>query len=286
MVLASAPTYVATREVLKVVDPQDLTPLRFLAAAGVLGGVLLLRRQRFQLKPRDIPRMLWTGLLGYAGFGLLLNLGQTTVPAGTTSLLLNISPVFAFILGHLFLRERTSRRGYWGMLLAAAGVVVITLGDSAAVGFNADALYIVAAALLLSAFLIVQQPLLSRVPALEVVFWGSLIGGMATLPAARFDVVVADFTWSSWLSVGVLTVICTVVAYGFWNVALSKTSVAEGGSLLYVVPLFSLLLGWMLLGEVPSVASLVGGAAALTGVILLSRATASTAKDKELEPRP
>ncbi|MGO4472093.1 DMT family transporter [Arthrobacter sp. M-10] len=286
MVLSSAPTYVATREALKVMDPQDLTPLRYLGAAVVLGLVLLIRRQRLTLRGGDIPRMLVAGLLGYAGFGLLLNLGQTTVPAGTASLLLNISPVFAFVLGHLMLRERTSGLGYCGMLLAVGGVVAITLGDSAAVGFNGDALYIVAAALLLSAFLIVQQPLLARVPPLEVVFWGSLIGGVATVPTARFAATPSEFTWNAWLALAVLVVICTVVGYGFWNVSLSRTSVAEGGSLLYVVPVLSLLLGWILLGEVPGVASLLGGAAALAGVILLSRATASIAPEKELEPAP
>jgi len=42
-------------------------------------------------------------------------------------LLLNISPVFAFLLGFLLLRERTTTVGYVGITLAVTGVVVITL---------------------------------------------------------------------------------------------------------------------------------------------------------------
>ncbi len=291
MVLASAPTYVTTREALKVLDPQTLTPLRFLGSAAVLGIFLLLRRQRLQLRWRDAPRMGLAALLGYAGYGLLLNMGQETVPAGTTSLLLNLSPVFAFVLGYVVLRERTTGMGYLGMGVAVVGVAVITLGDGigGVGGFNASALYIVAAALLLAVFLIVQQPLFKRLGAAEVAFWGSLVGGLATLPTANPLAGAAgagDLAGAGpafWAALVVLIVVSTALAYGFWNVSLAGTSVAAGGSLLYVVPVFSLLLGWLLLAEVPSAAAMVGGAIALTGVVLLNRAAKTYIPTVELE---
>lgn len=286
MVAASTPTYVATTEALKVLSPFDLAPVRFLTATVVLGCFLLLRRQTLSLRRRDVPRMLFVGLLGYAGYGLLLNLGQATVPAGTASLLLNISPVFAFLLSYIVLKERTTLRGYLGIVIAVVGVAIITLGNSAGLGFNCDALYIVAAALVLSIFLILQQPLFTRIPPVEIVFWGSLIGGLATLPMATFKVGAAQFSMEFWSALIVLTLISTAIAYAFWNVSLARTSVAEGGALLYVVPVFSLILGWALLGEIPTSASLVGGAAALGGVMLLARATPPASEMKELRLVP
>lgn len=273
MVAATAPTYVATRQALTALSPQDLTAVRFLAGAVIIGLYLLLTRQRLTLRRHDLGRMLAVGLCGYAGYGMLLNLGQATVPAGTTSLLLNISPVFAFILGYFVLVERTTRLGYLGMIIAVGGVVVITLGGGSTAGFNGNSLLIVGAALLLSVFLIVQQPLFARVPPVETVFWGCVIGGFATLPMARFDVDPSRLTASFWLAISVLVLVSTVLSYCLWNITLARTSVAEGGSLLLIVPIFSLLLGWILLGEVPAVTALVGGGAALTGVVMLSRAT-------------
>ncbi|MEA9986059.1 MULTISPECIES: DMT family transporter [Subtercola] len=272
MVVTSAPTYVATRQALTGLSPQDLTAVRFLGAAVVLGIFLLVRRQSLRLRTRHLPRMIATALLGYAGYGLLLNVGQTTVPAGTTSLLLNISPVFAFFLGFVVLKERTSLLGYTGIVVAVIGVVIITLGGSSAVGFNMSALYIVAAALVLAVFLIVQQPLLRELPAVEVVFWGSALGGLATLPATDFagGVNQSQLGVGFWFALLVLIVVSTCLAYGFWNVSLARTSVAQGGSLLYVVPVFSLLLGWWLFGEVPSIAAWIGGVLALAGVVVLS----------------
>ncbi|TDW30257.1 DMT family transporter [Cryobacterium psychrophilum] len=273
MVGATAPAYVATREALTVLSPQDLTSLRFLGAAAVLGLYLLVNRQRLRITRRDVPRLLAAALCGYAGFGLLLSLGQSTVPAGTTSLLLNISPVFAFILGYFVLVERTTTLGYIGMVVAVGGVVIVTFGDSTATGFDENALLIVGAALLLSVFLIVQQPLLARVPAVEIVFWSCAIGGIGALPLATFDADPAQVTTSFWMAIVVLVVLSTVLANSMWNVTLKHSSVAEGGSLLLVVPIFSLLLGWLVLGEAPSLAAIGGGAIALAGVVMLSQAT-------------
>ncbi|KFF60508.1 hypothetical protein JF66_03905 [Cryobacterium sp. MLB-32] len=263
----------ATREALTVLAPQDLTTLRYLGGALILGLYLLATKQGLSLKRRDMPRMLAVGACGYAGYGLLIGLGQTTVPAGTTSLLLNISPVFAFILGYFVLVERTTALGYLGMLVAVLGVVTITLGDTNATGFNGNALLIVGAALLLSIFLIVQQPLFARVPPVEIVFWGCAVGGLATLPLATFQTTSANISASFWVAIVVLVVLSTVLGYSFWNVTLARTSVAEGGSLLLVVPIISVLLGWLVLGEVPTVAAIIGGSAALVGVVMLSRAT-------------
>ncbi|WP_434612078.1 EamA family transporter [Arthrobacter sp. A5] len=272
MVITSAPTYVATSEVLKVLNPLDLTPVRFLLAAAILGGYFLLRRRKLLLRKADVLRVVGISILGYGAYGTLLNLGQTTVPAGTVSLLLNTSPVFAFILGYLVLGERTSRRGILGMAIATLGVVIITLFGPGDLGFDWNAMVILASALILAAFLIWQQPLLARIPPVEMVFWGCLVGGIATLPTATYDLHRQAWGLTTLIALVVLVVISTVLAYSLWNLTLAGTSVAEGGSLLFAVPIFSLILGWLLLGQVPTNASIAGGCIALAGVVLLGRA--------------
>lgn len=272
MVMTSAPTYVATSEVLKVISPLDLTPIRFLLAAVIIGGWFAIRKKKLLLRKHDVLKVAGISVIGYGAYGTLLNLGQTTVPAGTVSLLLNTSPVFAFILGYLVLGERTSPRGILGMCVATFGVAVITVFGPGELGFDWNSLVILAAALILSIFLIWQQPVLARIPPVEMVFWGCLIGGISTLPVAHYDLRLEQWNPSTGVALGVLVVCSTVLAYSFWNVTLAGTSVAEGGSLLFAVPVFSLALGWLLLGQVPTAGSVVGGCIALGGVLLLSRA--------------
>ncbi|MFG2106494.1 DMT family transporter [Micromonospora chersina] len=272
MVITSAPTYVATSEVLRVVGPLDLTPARFLGAACLIGLFLLARRQRLLVRGWDVVRVFAVSAVGYAGYGTLLNLGQMTVPAGTTSLLLNTSPVFAFVLGYLVLGERTTPRGVAGMVIAVVGVGVVTVVGGGSLGFDWNALLILAAALILALFLIWQQPLLRRVPAVEMVFWGCTWGGLLTLPLARFDLRPEEWEGRTWVAAVVLVICSTALAYSFWNLSLAGTSVAEGGSLLLAVPLFSIALGWLLLHQTPTLAAVVGGCIAVGGVTLLNRA--------------
>ncbi len=272
MVVTSAPTYVATGEVLKAVDPLDLAPMRFLFAAAIFGVYFLARRRKLLIRKHDIWRVIGISVLGYGAYGTLLNLGQTTVPAGTVSLLLNTSPVFAFILGYLVLGERTSRRGIIGMAVATVGVATITVFGAGNLGFDWNAMTILVAALVLAAFLIWQQTVLGRVPPVEMAFWGCLVGGLVTLPMARFDIEPHLWGTRTIIALAVLVVGSTVLAYSFWNLTLAGTSVAEGGSLLFAVPLFSMALGWLILGQVPTLASIVGGCIALVGVMLLGRA--------------
>lgn len=272
MVATSAPTYVATSAVLRHVSAFDLTPLRFLAGAALIGGYLLVRRRRLTLRGRDWWRVVLVALLGYGVYGTLVNTGQAVVQAGTTSLLLNMSPVFAFALGFLVLGERTGVRGVIGIIVAVSGVVIITVFGDSGITFEPESLLVLAAALALAGFLVLQQPLLSRIPPVELVFWGCLIGGVSTLPLAHWRLHATEWPASTWIALSVLICFGTALAYCFWNVSLARTSVAKGGALMFAIPVFSVLLGWLLLGQVPSAAVLAGGVLALAGVVILNGA--------------
>ncbi|BCY13980.1 DMT family transporter [Actinoplanes sp. L3-i22] len=288
MVITSAPTYVATSELLRVISPLDLTPVRFLGAALVLGLYLLIRRRRLVARRGDLLRAFGVSAIGYAAYGTLLNIGQTTVPAGTTSLLLNTSPVFALILGRLLLGERITPRGIAGTIVAMTGVAMVAVFGGGRLGLGWNALIILFAALILALYLIWQQPLLSRIPAIEMVFWGCLWGGLLTLPPAPLDLHLAAWQGRTWLALAVLVLVSTALAYVFWARALAETSVAEGGSLLFAVPLISITLGWLLLDQAPTPAAVIGGCIAVAGVMLVSRSAAPPppAADDVPAPRP
>jgi drug/metabolite transporter (DMT)-like permease len=63
-----------------------------------------------------------------------------------------------------------------------------------------------------------------------------------------------------------LGVFPTAVAFTTWAYALSRTSAARMGATTYLVPALTVLLGWAILGEVPSWLALAGGVLCLAGV--------------------
>ena len=63
----------------------------------------------------------------------------------------------------------------------------------------------------------------------------------------------------------------TAVAFTTWAYALARTTAGKMGATTYLVPPLAVLMGWMVLGEVPPALALLGGALCLVGVAVTRR---------------
>jgi len=72
------------------------------------------------------------------------------------------------------------------------------------------------------------------------------------------------------LAVVYLGVFPAALAYLTWGYVLKRTPASIAASSLYTVPIFAIIIGWMVLREVPSALSIVGGALAFAGVTLVN----------------
>ena len=68
-----------------------------------------------------------------------------------------------------------------------------------------------------------------------------------------------------------LGVVPTALAFSTWAYALSRMDAGRLGVTTYLVPPLVIVLGWLLLDEVPPALALVGGAVCLAGVALSRR---------------
>ena len=281
-VLLWAAAFPAIAIALRGFSPAPLAAVRFLAASLALLAIARLFGLGLPGR-RDLPRLAAVGLIGIAAYNLLLNLGQTTVSAGVTVLLININPIFAAILARLLLGERLRAIGWAGILIAFAGAALIALSRNGwSLRFDPGALYIVAAAICFALQWVLQKPLLARHRPLAVAIWviwcGTLLllpflpAGLRQLAAAPAEAVAATV----FLALGP-----AALAYAVWAYTLAHFPVARATSFLYLVPPVSLLIAWLLLGEIPGIWTLVGGALTLSGVIIVNTLgrTSPRAKD-------
>ncbi|TDU05031.1 drug/metabolite transporter (DMT)-like permease [Streptomyces sp. 846.5] len=262
-----ASAFVGIRAAGHALAPGPLALARLLVGSLVLGAMVAVRREPFPAR-RDWPGIVACGVLWFGLYNVGLNAAERLVDAGTAAMLVGVGPILIALIAGVVLREGFPRALVLGMLLSFGGLVVIGLssgGGGGSVGWGALLCFV--AALAYASSVVIQKPLLARVSALQVTFLACTVGAVACLPFAPALVREAGHAHASAVAWAVyLGALPTAVAFTTWAYALARTSAGRLGVTTYLVPPISVLLGWLVLGEVPGWTALVGGVLCLSGV--------------------
>lgn len=281
--LAWASAFMVIRAVVPYVGGGAMALARLVVGAIALGVIVLARRSWVRLSSRD---WLATALYGVGWFGaynVALNLAEATLDAGTASMIVNIAPILVAIGAGVFLGEGIPRWLAIGAGVAFVGVVLIGLGASVFAGEArpvdlGGVLWCLVAALTYAVGVIVQKPVLRRIPSAQMTFLGCVIGMLACIPFAPQLVSEAVAAPPEAIAgIVYLGVVPTALAFTTWGYALARIPASRLGVSTYLVPPLAILLGWLVLGEVPALVAIIGGAVCLLGVALSRR--------KSREPR-
>jgi drug/metabolite transporter (DMT)-like permease len=156
------------------------------------------------------------------------------------------------------------------MLVALAGAVLV--GLSARVGGGVFALVVLGAAVCQGLYHVIVKPLSEAIGAFASAAWSLWLATILVLPALPFllEQLPSASAASLW-SIVLLGVVPSAIGYAAWSAALTRADIAQTTSALYLVPVVALGVSWLWLGERPAVLAVVGGAMAITGVILVRR---------------
>jgi drug/metabolite transporter (DMT)-like permease len=249
--------------------PGEVALLRFGTASVVLALYALVTRMRLP-DARDLGRIAAAGLTGITIYHVALNFGEMTVESGAASLLIAAGPVFTALMSMAFLGERLTALGWLGIAIAFVGVAVISLSQGSGLSFDPGALLILLAAVSTSAFFIISKQPLTHYTAIEFTSYSIWAG---TVPLLFFAPGLVDqmptAAPSATLAIIYLGIFPAAIAYVLWNYALARMPASILSSFLYLAPVLAMAIAWVWLGELPTALTVVGGAVAIVGVVVV-----------------
>ncbi len=267
-----ASAFVGIRAVGPSFSPGSLT-LGRLAIAAVVLGLVVLPKLRSLPQGREWWPILAYGVMWFGGYNIALNAAEHVLDAGTAALLINVNPILVAVMAGLVLKEGFPRWLIIGSVVAFGGVAMIALGSGQrSTADVAGVLLCLLAAALAAVSVIVQKPVLRKFPASQATWFGIMVGAICCLPfSGQLVMELQAAPLSATLGLVYLGIFPTAIAFTTWAYALSMIDAGRLAATTYLVPGTTILISWLVLGEIPTIWGLVGGVVCLVGVGLTRR---------------
>jgi drug/metabolite transporter (DMT)-like permease len=276
---AWAGSFVVVRLAISDISPLYLGFLRFLLAAPLMVLCTYLLKKKMLLPRKELPSLLVLSLTGVTLLYVLQFFGVAYTTASTSSVLINTNVLFISLFSALYLKEEFQRGKTIGVLLSFAGVVLVVYAQMVNETILMDSLFlfgcmlVILSAICWAVYSIIGKRLLATYDPFTVNANVFLLGVVLYLPFVVPGVfsAVRMITVSSVLAIMYLGICCSVFAYVAWYYALQHQQAAESAVFLTLIPLFTIVLSFFIIGERPSLLFFFGAFFIMSGVYVTQR---------------
>jgi len=268
-----ASAFIALKIVFAVFNPLAVLFARMVIASSCLLPMLWQRGERWHYQRGDWRWMLAMGLAEPCLYFLFEAQALVNTSASQASVITATLPLLSSLAALILLKEAMSRRAWLGLGLSFAGVLWLTVaGQTSAAAPHpvlGNALEF-CAMLCATCYMLIAKRLSRRYSALAIT-------GMQTLLGSVWFGLALLTPWGQWpshfpllpsLLVVYLGACVTLGAYGLYTWGVSKMPVSRAAAFINLIPLFTVVLACVLLGEVLSATQYLACLLVLGGVLL------------------
>ncbi|AZZ53977.1 EamA family transporter [Rathayibacter festucae] len=248
----------------------DVPPLLFLAmrfTVVAVPAVFLVPRPQAPL--RTVATI--GAFMSLGQFALLYLALALGMPAGLASLVVQAQIVLTVLIAAVLLKERPTRRQSIGLVVGVAGLVIVALSHGAVAPWLPFVVCLGGALSWAIGNVLTRRA--KGASGLSLVVWSALV---VPIPALLLSLLVdggpaiaeaiQGLSLAAVLSTLYTAVFASLIGYGIWNSLLARYPAASVVPFTLLVPVVGVLSAWVLLGEVPSVGVLIGGAVMVAGL--------------------
>ena len=269
-------TFIAGRALAGEVNPSNAAFIRFALATVALFFLTLSAEGKISLPPRSkwLPLLL-LGCTGVFSYNVLFFTGLQYITAGRAALIIALNPLAISLFAFLFLKEPVTPRQAFGILLSLTGAVfVISNGHPSEIftgSFGRGEIALLGCVVSWVAYSLIGRTVLTSLSPFAAVFYSSLIGTLLLLlPALNQGLItnIGHISPLNWLGLSYLGICGTALGFSLYYRAIKSIGATRSGVFINLVPLFSIILSWLLLGEAIKTIVVIGGLTLLTGVTI------------------
>jgi len=272
-------TFIAGRILADSVAPADAAFMRFVLAAATLAVLTRMIDGRLRLPPRDqLVSLLLLGFTGVFCYNICFFNGLRYIEAGRASLIIALNPMAITVGAVFFFGERLSLLQCVGLLISLFGAfLVISNGNPAILvsgGFGWGEIAILGCVISWAAYSLIGRNVLKSMSPLSAVFYSALFGALMLFPATlvgEAPLEIHTYSSADWISLLFLGILGTAAGFSLYYQAIRVIGSARSSVFINLVPLFSIVLAWIFLGETINFSVLGGGIILMSGVYLTNK---------------
>jgi drug/metabolite transporter (DMT)-like permease len=257
-------SYILTKTGLTVLQPFNLTALRFIIAF-IVSAIIFYKH----ILKTDLKTVKYAFVLAVILFGVFITMtfGLENTSASNAGFLVSLSVVFIPIISFAFLKQKIEKKVIVGICFAFLGIALLTLNNELRVG-SGDLLCILCA-ILFALHIIVTGNYTQNVDSISLsVLQLGFVGLLSIVFSLFTETVRLPNTSLTWFAVLALSILCTAVGYIVQTTSQKYTTAAHTGLILSLEPVFSAIFAFVFLGEVLSTKGYIGAAILLLSVLI------------------
>jgi drug/metabolite transporter (DMT)-like permease len=258
---------------LSSIEPFTFAFYRFVLSALVLLGITRLRSKTPPIARRDYLKIIGLGFLVIPFNQTAYLYGQKLTGAGHGALLFSTVPIWIFLGGLIYLKEKFIRRRGVGVILGLIGAAIIMASGAIKLGTE----YLLGDLIVLTAvwawvtYTLLGQPLVLKYGAIRVTAYALASGTAIYFPFGLYHAITFDYSSTlpgAWLAVVYLALGVSVTAYVLWYWLLKHMAVTKIAVFHNLQPVIATGAAFIFLGEPIGWPFILGAAVVLSGVII------------------